>query len=376
MRVSLRGNAVSLLLAICFASVAQAQNGPMPRENIPNQGPVQNQAIQNQPVQNQAGPRRAEVDPRLAGQQALANRNPQQPPWWPQAESHQKYVDQVLTYWEQSSNKIERYRCKFNRWEYDVVWGPPADPKTGTRPAARISHGEIKYAKPDKGLFEVKEISHYTPPQNGEDKGRYAKRADEIGEKWVCDGLNVFEFDHERKRLVQHELPPDLRGQEIVNGPLPFLFGANAAKIKQRYWVGVFTPAGTKGEYWLEAWPKYREDAKNYQKVEIIIDEKDFLPKALQIYEHSANPRDPSSTVLTFDDREVNFGVNPIPGLVDPLKIWHREFHEPATPFGWKKEVIKFNDASGQGEGQTAARPQGTQATRAGIQIPLAPQRR
>lgn len=399
MHVLPRRDAVCLVLALSFSgvfltAVVRAQNAPVPRQNpadprVQNQGGQfpngQNPNLQNQgPAQNPAGPAqnpaRMQVDPRVAGQQALAPRNPQQPPWWPQPEGHQKYVDQVLIFWEQSSKKIDRYRCKFKRWEYDVVWGPPPDPKTGSRPAARISHGEIKYAKPDKGYFEVKEISHYTPPQNAEDKPRYVKQGNEIGEKWVCDGLNIFEFDHARKRLVQHELPPELRGQEIVNGPLPFLFGADAAKIKQRYWVGVFTPPGTTGEYWLEAWPKFREDAKNYQKVEIIIDEKDFLPKALQIYEHSANPRDPSSTVLTFDDREVNFTVNPVPGLLDPLKIWHREFHEPSTPFGWKKEVVKFNAAdgqapTGQSAGGQATRPQGTQASRSGIQIPLAPRR-
>ena len=162
---------------------------------------------------------------------------------------------------------------------------------------------------------------------------------------------------------------PEMHGKSIVDGPLPFLFGAEAAKIQQRYWVGVFTPKDAKGEYWLEAWPKFREDAKNYKKVEIIIDETDFLPKAIQIFDHNGNNNDPSSTVLTFEKRDVNFKLSPLGGL-DPLELFAREFIEPSTPFGYKKETIKFDAANGAAPAQ-ARQPRGTQASRVLPQMPL-----
>lgn len=342
MLVSIRmAAALSGVALLVSASLAWGQ-APAQRDTRPVQGPAPAPAASAEPV------------------------SPQRPSWWPQSPAHQKYVDDVLNYWEQSSSKIERYRCEFTRWEYDSAWGPKPDPKTGKRDAIRISYGEIKYGKPDKGLFKVNKVLHYTPPKAPNDRPQYLPQDGEQGDHWVCDGENVYEFIHEQKKLIVHELPPDMRGEAVTNGPLPFVFGANAAKIKERYWVGVFTPPTAKGEYWLEAWPKYPDDAKNYKKVEIIIDETDFLPKAIQIYDRSGDERNPSSTVLTFENREVNFTVNPIAGLVDPLKIWHREFYEPKTPFGYKKEVVRFDAASGQ----TASRPR-TQASRVLPQIPL-----
>lgn len=306
------------------------------------------------------------VDPRIAGAQALEARSPQAPSWFPQPAEHQKYVADVLKFWEQSSAKIERYQCNFVRYEYDPVWGPKPDPKTGKSPATRISYGQIKYSKPDKGSFKVTKMTHYTPPAAPGDKAGYLPKEGESGEHWVCDGKSVFEFDHEKKKLVEHQLPPEMHGKAIVDGPLPFLFGAEAAKIQQRYWVGVFTPPGAKGEYWLEAWPKFREDAKNYKKVEIIIDETDFLPMAIQIYDHNGSATNPSSTVLTFEKREINFDLAPGGKLLNPLQLFAKEFIEPSTPFGYKKETIRFDAASGQ---QQAAQPRGTQASR--MQLPL-----
>ena len=320
----------------------------------------------------QAGPARPQqmVDPRLAGAQALPPTTPQAPPWWPQSDAHQKYVSDVLNFWEQSSSNITHYQCKFSRWEYDPVWGPKPDPKTGKRPAVRISYGEIKYAKPDKGLFKVNKVTHYTAAANPADEAQFLPKEGETGEHWVCDGKSIFQFDHENKKLIEHQLPPDMQGKAIVDGPLPFLFGAEARKIQERYWVGVFTPKDVKGQYWLEAWPKYREDAKNYKKVEIIIDEKDFLPMALQIYDHNGSVNDPSSTVLTFEEREVNFDLRRL-GILDPLGWTKREFIEPNKPFSYKKEVIRFDAASGQQPQQQATLPRGTQATRSLPQIPL-----
>ena len=38
---------------------------------------------------------------------------------------------------------------------------------------------------------------------------------------------------------------------------------AKAEEIKIRYWLQVITPSTSKGEYWLEAYPKTMADAGN-----------------------------------------------------------------------------------------------------------------
>ena len=59
-------------------------------------------------------------------------------------------------------------------------------------------------------------------------------------------------------------LPPELQGKAIVDGPLPFLFGAKAETIKARYWIRVLPETGN-GKFWLEAVPKSRQDVQNFK---------------------------------------------------------------------------------------------------------------
>ena len=122
-------------------------------------------------------------------------------------------------------------------------------------------------------------------------------------EKWICDGKTVFEFDHRNNRVIERPIPPELQGQEIVQGPLPFLFGAKAAQIKQRYWVRVDPGKAKQGDqsvFWIEAVPKRREDAANYEQIDVVIPDDDkFLPKAI-ILHHRGGAR----TTFEFSNRE------------------------------------------------------------------------
>jgi TIGR03009 family protein len=264
----------------------------------------------------------------------------QAPAWIPLPVEHEKYLDQVLGYWQESSAKIKRYRCRFTRWEYDGVF-MARDAKTGEMPAKTQSSGVIKYAAPDKGLFRVEQMLHYTPGAKPGDRAQYSPHPDDRGEQWICDGKSVFAFDHQKRQLLQTELPPDMQGRAIVDGPLPFMFGAEAAKIKQRFWIRVITPKDAKGEYWLEAVPKTRTDSANFRMLHVIIDEQDFLPKAMAMFDRNYDEvRNPTCTNFVFEKREVNWN-----DTLDKINIFAREFWEPATPLGYKKIVERY-DAS------------------------------
>jgi TIGR03009 family protein len=246
----------------------------------------------------------------------------------------QQFLDNVLREWERRSKTVQRYRCTFKRWEYDAVFGPRDTFKT-------YSDGVIQYSAPDKGLFKVTSIWDYTPPAKPGEKPTYVQRKGELGEHWICDGLSVFEHDAKTKQLFQRELPPEMRGTAIADGPFPFLFGAEAEKIKRRYWVQPLpTPPQVKGEYWLEAYPKLRQDAVNYLKVHVIIDHTDFLPKGLVIFDRNFQPnQNPARVTFTFERREVNWSV-----ALQQLNLFNREFYEPKVPFGWKKVVEKYEE--------------------------------
>ncbi len=324
----------------------QGQSATNPQAAGPQQGPVPagaNPAYGPQPANVQQGGAPQGPVPQTGAVATPPARVPVAP--FQLTPPQEEYLNQVLNYWEFKSRQVERFRCKFTRWEYDPVFGP-RDPYT----AKTESTGVIMYSAPDKGLFRVDKTFHYTAPANPGEQPRYVEREGEVGEHWVCDGQSVFEYNHQQKKLIQHELPPEMRGRAIANSPLPFIFGANASQIKERFWMRVITPRDAKGEYWLEAYPRHQADAANYQKIEIILDETDYLPKAIQIYDPTYDARrNPKRTAFVFEQREVNWNIT-----LQKLNLFHKEFYEPTLPSGWKKEVQRYNQGAPGGQGPTA----------------------
>jgi TIGR03009 family protein len=262
-------------------------------------------------------------------------------PWDPLKPAEQKSLDQLMLAWEQHSGKVERYRCNFERWEYDPIGGPkdPAQHKTN-------STGRILYASPDKGLFEVKTRKAWLKASEAGKKDEYVLTPhEEIGEHWVCDGKSVFQFDAVQHKLIEKPLPAEMQGKAIVDGPLPFLFGAKYDKIKARYWLRLITPPNTKGEHWVEASPKFRADAERFKMIQVIISEQDFLPQAIALFDPTFNPVNRQiRTIFTFKDREYNWDLT-----LQKIKFWEREFYEPKTPIGWTKVVESFIPEEAQG---------------------------
>ena len=306
------------------------------------------------------GPKAGPARPVPAGLPLEVNVGPRQPRWYPLADNVQKWVDEVLFAWEKTSEEIVTFKCNFNRWEHDPAFGP-ADPKT----PYTYGEGIIQYAKPDKGMFKVESLLKYSAPKVAGGKPVWLTQ---IGEQWVCDGRSIFEFDTRKKIVVQRILPTEMQGKAIADGPLPFLFGAKVSTLKARYWIQPLDPPkDRKGEYWLEAVPRFSADAANFQRVSIILDEKDFLPKALDVYAPNYNSKtNRAHTAYAFEQRETTAKADN--ALLDPekLKFWKKQFYEPKVPSGWKKVVEDMNGmpqgplpVQGPAPG-TATRPMGT----------------
>src|SRR5262249_14131339 len=138
--------------------------------------------------------------------------------------------------------------------------------------------GNLTFQKPDKGSFEITEINKWqakpTPPGQAppaQAQGDWVKQPDAIGEHWVCDGQSIYEYRTEHKQLVERATPKAMQGTAMGDGPLPFLFGAEAKKLKQRYWMKVEQQPNN-AEIWLQSMPKYQADAANYRAVRLILD--------------------------------------------------------------------------------------------------------
>ncbi len=242
----------------------------------------------------------------------------------------QAQLDQVLEAWQNKSTQIKTFSCSFERYEYDIAFGP--DPAKyavdGQDIPLNKNKGELSYQRPDKGSFQIIEINTFqaqTTPGQQAPTAAWIKKADAIGEHWVCDGQSVFEYRHDQKQLVERPIPPNMRGQAIVDGPLPFLFGAEAAKLKERYWMRI-AASRDPNEIMLQALPRYQQQAADFSQVDVILDRNMLLPKAMQVHMPDRNRH-----VYIFDLASAS--VN------SPLQRLQSFFQRPRVPFNYKHVV-------------------------------------
>ena len=321
-----------LTMFVCglASSKAAAQNSGYPNGQQQSNDPTQLSAEQRMAMQ--AAQQQAFDQQNMEAAQAAAIHEPQRPfPELPQNE--QQYLEQMLDYWETSSQKVKQYVCDFQRYEYDSGTVNYRDPNTNQLAAATFAKGVIKYAEPDKGFYETTKIMAFdSPPAAAGEEAKYKTlAAEEAKEKWICDGKNVYEYDYKNKKLYESELPADMRGDRIIDSPMPFLFGAKKAQILDRYWVRV-VPQDSETEYYLEAYPKRIDDARLYSKIEIVLAREDFLPKAMHVYSPQYNPAKGNfqSRYFAFNDRSVNDSVS-------RFQNFFAIFIRPKTDIGWKR---------------------------------------
>ncbi|WP_460165371.1 TIGR03009 domain-containing protein [Thermostilla marina] len=226
----------------------------------------------------------------------------------------QAQLDRVLAAWEQRSKQIQNFECEFTRWEFDPVNGPQNAPK-------RICRGKVMYSAPDKGLFLV-------------DKEAVGDRYEDSPhpERWVCDGKSVYEYRYETKQIVETPLPPELQGKSITEGPLPFLFGAEAESLKRRYFMRLITPANVKDEIWIEALPRHQREAANFSRAHIILKYPTMDLFALQVFYPSAQPSTQQRVVFQIENPKINRN--------DFFQIFKRDPFQPYLPdHTWAKTV-------------------------------------
>ena len=335
--VRVASGAVLLLAALC-GTTAVAQTPKPPVRLVQRENPA-NREVDAQRATGPAAPngaaRPANPQQRPAGQ-AGGPVNVARPPQAANAPfkltaKQQADLDKLLASWEQHSSKIDTFKCRFTRWDYDKTFG--SDKNGGLRSEAL---GEIKYRSPDHGKFMVTEMKEW----NGK---TFASPKDQVLEHWVCDGKSIFEFDTPKKQLIETKLPPELQGKAIADGPLPFIFNAKAATLKKRYYLRDITPQEQVGkQIWLDAYPKEAADARNFSHVELILTEADYNPYALQLY----LPGGTNRQVYAFEKININ----------DPLSIIKLDFMSPRTPFGWTRIVNAAPSDDGADQKGTATR--------------------
>ena len=307
----------------------------------------------NQPDQPVA-PRNPTLERKLPLQQPV---QPPPPPFTltPQ---EQAQVDAVLKKWEQMSKEIKTYECKFVLWQYDLNF-PVRDPKNPNGPPLPNykDQGYMKYATPDKAIYRI---------TSTENNGEWVPIPPERAIYWICDGKAVTEYrfppenpnpgPNEKPQpgqVIEHPLPQEMQGKAIADGPLPFLFGADANKIRNRYYIRIITPANAQNQVWLDAYPRFQQDAANFKRVILALNLSDMNPKMMRIY--SANGNEYS----TYDFFDVVQN--------DPLRIWKGNPFQVVIPRGWQKTTEQLpGPPSQQQPGNPQMQPPQRQAVQVG----------
>lgn len=209
----------------------------------------------------------------------------------------------LLSDWAGSSSQIKRLEGEHVRRVYDTLF------KT-----EKISDGRFYYVSPDKGRIDVTPVpvnQKMLAARNA--KGAKVRRDPETGrpfqlqaeeaQRWICDGLRVYDIKDGDKTAKVVQLPPNLQGVNIMNSPLPFLFGLPPEQAVKRFTLSLSQPfaQGDKIAY-LHAEPKLRQDGENWKSADVILDAADFLPLHVRLI----NPAGTQETVYSFTNMKKN----------------------------------------------------------------------
>ncbi len=292
---------------------------------------LRQQSLPDQPV----NPQTPTLQRRVPLQRELPAAPP--PPPFVLTPAEQAQVDQVLNTWEKKSREVKTFDCKFVRFTYDLTF-PVTDPKAppGSPPLPNNKdQGILKFAAPDKGLFRI----IYTDKSLND---KWDPLPPERIEHWMCDGNSIYEYKYPTDpndpkkpgQVIEHPLPPEMKGKAIADGPLPFLFGADAQKLRNRYYFKIIPASNPQIEVWLDAYPKQLQDAANFSHARLVLNLPEMTPKALQLI----SPNEKSYISYVFFETVVN----------DRLRIFQGNPFQVYTPRGWQKVTEPLPDQNPQ----------------------------
>lgn len=207
-------------------------------------------------------------------------------------------LNQLLTDWSASSDRIEQLHGKHQRRVYDLAFQ-----------TERISQGEFGYAKPDKGritMTPMKITKELLASRNRPD-ARVERKQDgtpfdlrpDNAERWLCDGERVYDIDEEAKEARIAQLPPEQRGKNIMNTPLPFLFGMPPRQAIKRFRIKIVKDFRPQQQYVaLQIEPRTMADKRSWILAQVMLDTKSYLPRSVRL----TDPAKTKETTYTFYD--------------------------------------------------------------------------
>lgn len=287
-------------LVLSLAADLAAQTGTR-RKTRPARAAIQ--PVEATEDTTEAPPPRARTKPRTAPAERTAPENARSPAKerlpLPEAQPMRvpklsAELEQILADWEVHSSQIKKLTGNFERHKYDHTFKVEFS-----------AHGKFAYEAPDRGAYEfegTKVAADALSRKQDENKEPYSLKSDQP-EHWVCTGDAVLLINHKDRNFTKVDIPPEHRGENIIDGPLPFLFGMKAEQAKRRYDFKVLPPSKKyPDEILLGVTPRLQKDSSNWCEAQVIIDRETYLPIAVRLVAPGGN----SETIHHFRGLTVN----------------------------------------------------------------------
>lgn len=286
--------AVGFLCGSSTAIQAQTRAGGTP------QGPVRSAARQpaSEGVQPAAGVANADL------------RVPNVPP----------EIERILSDWSKASGNITELRGEHGRIVYDHVFE-----------VSKHSTGHFYFKGPDQGRIDLNPLKvkpgDPDPHKKNANGKPYTLQVDQQ-ERWICDGQQILRIDDTKKEVEIFPIPEEARGKNIMEGPLPFLFGLPPEKAKRRF---EFKLAQESDEIvHLHVRPLQSQDAQNWSRAEVMLwKTRNYLPYAVRLFAPSGT----EETVYEF--KQDTLKVGPQRALL-PLPWGQKDPFQPEIPKEYK----------------------------------------
>ncbi len=227
----------------------------------------------------------------------------------------ERELDRILEEWSSASKGIERLEGKHTRYVYESTF------KT-----VKYCTGKFLYESPDKGRIDL--TPYKTNKKEMTKEGVTYEIKTQKAERWICDGKQILGIDDEENFISVTPIPTEAQGENIMDGPLPFLFGMPPEKAKKRYKMKLMST--TEKYHRLYVLPRMKKDAVNWKEAFVYLDRRTYLPSGVMLTDQTGT----TETVYAFKEIKVNKKR----GLIGK---WFKG--DPFNPrlIGYKRENIK-----------------------------------
>jgi TIGR03009 family protein len=239
-------------------------------------------------------------------------------------------MDQVLNAWAKKTQSTDSLYAKFIREDYADDW----QTKTRYSGSAFVKRPNLAYLNFDK----LPDDPAGKPVPN---------------ERIICTGTDVYQFLTETKQVHVYPLPPEERQRALEEGPLPFLFNMDAAKVKERYAIRLI---GERDNLFLIGIaPIQAQDREAFSVAYIWLDATKFQPTKIQLLDPSNKK---NTKTYTFSEMSMNRTISD--AYFDAKSQWQQ-----VRPAGWDLVMhdVEGKPVAGSGGGAatktTTAPPSG-----------------